>query len=117
MTDTGEGERPRLANEWQPNWTIAPSDTLDDWFGESGLTASDAAARCDERAVAAKLAIRDVLERKPLTQYHADLLAEVTGISARLWLKRESDYRRDLAAGRKDVTDVPFPLPGEERRA
>jgi hypothetical protein len=116
MTDPGEGKRPRLANEWHPDWTIAPSDILGEWLQEKRLTARGAAARCADPD-ATMLAMRDVYAREPLTQRHAELLAETTNVPARLWLNAEKTYRGDLAAGRKDVTEASLPLPGEERRA
>jgi hypothetical protein len=114
--DPGESERPRLANEWHPDWTIAPSEILDEWLEEKRLTARGASAHCADPEVV-MLAMREVYAREPLTQRHAELLAEATGIPARLWLGSEKNYRGDLAAGRKDVTEASFPLPGEEGSA
>jgi plasmid maintenance system antidote protein VapI len=112
--ELSEGERPRIPREWNPDWAAAPGDTLRDWLEETGLTVSTIAGRCRDRIAAAE-AIRDVFEHRPLTPDYADLLGEATGIPARLWLRTEAIYRRDLAAGRKDAPG-PFPLPGEERR-
>jgi hypothetical protein len=114
-TGPGEGERPRIATERNLDWAVAPAEPLVEWFRVNDLTLSMVAGRCkDSRAVVA--AIRDVLLRKPLTDGHAELLAEATGVPARIWLGLEDRYRRDLAAGRKDVTEEPFPRPGEECR-
>jgi hypothetical protein len=115
-TDSGEGERPRLANEWRPDWTIAPSEILEAWLQEKRLTARGSAAHCADPAVV-MLAMREVYAREPLTQRHAELLAEATGVPSRLWLGAEKTYRGDLAAGRKDVTEASLPLPGEEGSA
>jgi hypothetical protein len=114
-TGPGEGERPRAGSERNQDWNVAPAEILAAWFEENNVTLSIVAARSKDR-LAVALAIREVLLRQPLTEKHAALLAEATGVAARTWLGMEDRYRRALAAGRKDVTKEPFPPPGEERR-
>lgn len=48
--------------------------------------------------------VLDVLNRKPLTAGHAEVLGRLTGIGARAWLRAEEVYRADLEAGRTDDT-------------
>lgn len=81
----------RVTSPFKPDWTIAPAATLQEWMEEQD------AILPDER-------IQEVLNRKPLTSQHAELLEQVTGIPARFWLALEHNYRAGLAAGLKDVT-------------
>ena len=49
--------------------------------------------------------IQEVLDRKPLTREHAELLHVVTRVSVQFWLNYEHNYRAGLAAGLTDVSD------------
>lgn len=89
-----------------PDWCIAPAATLHEWMVDNNLNVRVLAACCVHRAerTRAEIAIQAVLDRKPLTPKHAALLAKGTGISERMWLALEHNYRGGLAAGLKDVT-------------
>lgn len=102
-------------HELEPDWTLAPDVMLREWMGERDLTPEALAVRCGrgEADLKAHLLIRDVLERKPLTESCAEMLERGTGISKGFWLNYEHNYRDDLAAGRKDVSG---PLYSEEKR-
>jgi plasmid maintenance system antidote protein VapI len=94
------------AKPWEPNWTIAPGETLREWMSEHGLDIPVLAAAAGKvTRDDAGLLIADVLARKPLTEAHAAALERCTGISARMWSALESNYRVGLAAGLTDVSE------------
>lgn len=93
---------------FNPDWTIAPSETLREWISQNGLTiriASVSAADGHVTKDRAALLLAEVMEREPLTAEHADALERATKIPAQTWLNLERGYRADLEAGRKDVSD------------
>jgi len=91
---------------FDPDWTIAPAATLDDWMQENGLSVDVLAVACvgRENKQYAVTLIREVLDRKPLLKSHADCLAMGTFIPARFWLALEQNYRAGLAKGLTDTT-------------
>jgi hypothetical protein len=93
-------------SEFNPDWTIALAATLSAWMREKGVTRGALARRCGngEADIKAALIIRDVVDRAPLTESHAEMLERGTGIPARMWRGLERGYRADLAAGRTDTT-------------
>jgi hypothetical protein len=98
-----------VAEEFDPDWTIAPAATLRAWMKENDLTRGALAVRCGrgESDIKAGLIIQDVLNREPLLESHAEMLERGTGVPAHLWLNLERIYRADLAAGRTDTTPEP----------
>ena len=90
-----------------PDWCLAPSETLREWLEDNGLSVrvavACAASRPDRDAAAAM--VQEVLDRKPLTRQHAELLFAVTGVSVQFWLNYEHNYRAGLAAGLVDASD------------
>lgn len=81
----------KRARAFDPDWVIAPSESLREWLDHSGvktvrIAASAAGAERKERA--AQL-IQDVLDRKPLTAEHAHALAQASFIPAQFWLNLE----------------------------
>lgn len=96
-----------MSHPFTPDWVIAPAETLREWMQLHGLTTSTLAVTCAGRThkdLAVQL-INDVLERKPMTTQHAEMLFRGTGINSHLWLNLEHDYRAGLAAGLKDTSD------------
>ena len=96
-----------MAEEFRPDWTLAPSVCLREWMKETGLSAEVLAVACAGRAHRdeALALINDVLARRPLTQAHADLLTRAPGMPpAQFWLNFEHNYRAGLAAGLTDTT-------------
>ena len=93
------------AHEFNPDWTIAPSETLREWMDENGMSVRVLAASSvwlgpkSVTKVQAAALIQDVLDRKPLTAAHATTLARGTGVEVRFWLALEHNYRAGLAAG------------------
>jgi hypothetical protein len=100
---------------WRPDWCLAPSETLKDWLSENGMSPRVLSVACGgkQNKPAALTLITEVLERKPLTEIHADCLARGTFVPARFWLALEMNYRNGLAAGLKDASEdeqVPDPV-------
>lgn len=95
-----------MTHAFNPDWTLAPASTLQDWMDENGLNVSEtavAAAGVYNEEDAIKL-INEVLRGEPLDHDHAICLALCTGISNEFWLNSETRYRNDLEAGLTDST-------------
>lgn len=95
-----------MTHAFNPDWTLAPASTLQDWMDEHGLDIGEtavASAGVYEDEEACRL-IKEVLDRKPLDHDHAIVLALCTGISNEFWLNSETRYRNDLEAGLTDST-------------
>ena len=96
-------------NEFDPDWTIAPAATLQEWMDDNGQDADALAAGSvafGPRTVTkddAAVLIQEVLDRKPLTANHATALARGTGVPVYFWLNLEHSYRAGLAAGLTDM--------------
>ncbi len=96
-----------VSYEFRPDWCMAPAAPLREWLDENGLSPRVAVAMvpCHRRDEAVTM-IEQVLDRQPLTDEHARVLEQGTGIPARFWLALEHSYRAGLAAGLTDVTDT-----------
>lgn len=95
-----------MSYQFDPDWVIAPGETLREWLDTNGLSNRVAAAAVGRTAIAwAEAVIDEVLRREPLTENYARVLERVTGIPARMWLALEHNYRVGLAAGKHDETD------------
>lgn len=84
---------------FDPDWVIAPGETLADWFAENHLPHSIAGqygipSRTLRRILAGNEEIRPALAKK---------LCNLTHIGAPFWLALEHNYRAGLAAGKKRV--------------
>jgi hypothetical protein len=91
---------------FEPNWCLAPAAHLREWIEETGVSPRLIAACSGREHKDASMAlVQEVLDRKPLTEAHAAVLARGTHVPARFWLGLEHNYRAGLAAGLKDVTD------------
>lgn len=93
-----EGRAYYRLRPFDPDWTVAPGETLREWRQENALTVQAAATRCAWMP-------RDQYERieeglEPITSDIALALAHGTGISARMWMNLERRYRADLKAGK-----------------
>jgi hypothetical protein len=95
---------------FDPDWCVAPAATLRDWMEENeqgpGDLATGVTRGCEKHLAEATRLVEDVLSRRPLTERHAWLLEQATGIRARFWRAHEGAYRDGLARGLKDVTAV-----------
>lgn len=94
-------------NAFRPDWCIAPSATLREWMEENVAGSLRVLVACcgPERREQAAALVQAVLDREPLTDECAEVLAYSTGISAAFWRNYEHNYRAGLAAGLKDCTD------------
>lgn len=90
-----------MTHGFDPDWCIAPGETLRDWVEENGLGRRSAATTCN-MPPSMFAAILDA--RLPITEPIAVALAHGTGISASLWLNLERIYRAGLAAGKIDAS-------------
>jgi plasmid maintenance system antidote protein VapI len=81
---------------FDPDWVVAPGETLADWFEEIGLPKS-AASRfgLSERTLNGVLA-----GTTKITPAIARKLGNLTGIGAPMWLALEHNFRVGLAAGK-----------------
>jgi plasmid maintenance system antidote protein VapI len=90
---------------------MAPAALLREMLRERQLTPLMLAGHCvraekaDRHSVEGALTlIRAVLDRQPLTEETAVMIAAGTGISVQMWRNAEQLYRDGLAAGKTDVT-------------
>lgn len=80
---------------FEPDYAVAPGETLREMLEALGMTQVELAVAID--VVPGK--IDDIINgAEPITPKLADGLARMTQIPARMWLKMEANYRRDLAA-------------------
>jgi plasmid maintenance system antidote protein VapI len=90
--------RGQASGKFDPDWVVAPGETLREWRSENGISAQATATACGHMSL-------DVFERiesgtQPLTEDIAAGLARGTGIPAYLWLNLERAFRAGLAAGK-----------------
>lgn len=93
--------------KFDPDWVVAPGETLVDWFEEQG-------ARWDSE-IALRLAAAHGISGSELGnivrgggpgrigESQAERLESMTGITARFWLALEHNYRVGLDAGKRRV--------------
>lgn len=104
-----------MTEPFDPDWVIAPSETLRELITESvpmptiemsaAVMSTAYGGRNTGAHVYAEQKLLDVLARKPLTEEHIRVLAVCTHISGALWRNLEHNYRVGLAAGKKDLSD------------
>lgn len=87
---------------FDPDWTIAPGATLEDWMQENKLTVRSTAVACGRMDPERLAGIVD--GTVSITEGDAARLQAGTGIPATLWLRLEQRYRQDLARGKIDGT-------------
>lgn len=82
---------------FNPDWVVAPGETLHEWMQEKGVGPSEMAASLDKMAPEMLAAI--IQGRQPINEPLARLFAYRTGISIAFWLSAEKLYREGLEAG------------------
>lgn len=91
-------------HKWDPDYVVAPGETLREWMDENGLTTpSILAAGCGPRSQKGALValIEGVLAKQPFDEMTARVLEQGTGVSVGFWMAMEHNYRTGLAAGKK----------------
>jgi plasmid maintenance system antidote protein VapI len=84
---------------FDPDWVVAPGETLKDWFKATGLPLSVAQLHGIEATTIDRL-FEGV---EPITPELAQKLCNLTHVGAPFWLSYEHNYRVGLAAGKKRV--------------
>jgi HTH-type transcriptional regulator / antitoxin HigA len=86
---------------FDPDWVIAPGETLEEWRIENGLGPKAAATVC---RMSPEDFARIVSGKKRITADVAGRLQAGTMIPARLWLRLEENYREGLRRGKIDAS-------------
>ena len=92
MTSAG-GNTPR---QFDPDWVVAPGETLADWFTAMGLPHSIA----DRYGIHPRTLGRLLRGTQPITPVLAQRLCNMTFVGAAFWLALEHNFRVGLAAGK-----------------
>jgi plasmid maintenance system antidote protein VapI len=82
--------------KFDPDWVVAPGETLKDWFEGQGMPLSVAGEHGISQGQLARLFAGD----EPITVRLAHRLANMTGISAVMWTALEHNFRVGLAVGK-----------------
>lgn len=82
--------------KFDPDWVVAPGETLDEWFTEVGLPLSV----CEHYGIKRRTLDRIIAGSQPITPKLAQQLCNLTQIGAPMWLALEHNFRVGLAAGK-----------------
>lgn len=85
---------------FDPDWVVAPGETLKEWRDENGLPVGPAAKAC---GIDRGLLRRIEAGSARITPAIAERLAMGTSIPAFLWLNLEKVYRKGLEEGKVRV--------------
>lgn len=85
---------------FDPDYVVAPGDTLAHWFAEKGLVTDGGRASCADRFGIRGTRLFAFLNGGPLDEDLAIRLALMTGISKVFWIALEQNFRVGLAAGK-----------------
>lgn len=83
---------------FDPDWVIAPGETLADHLEEIG---SSVAVLSDATELPPTVLEGIIAGTEPITEEIAAALAKGTGIGTHLWLNLERAYRQGLAQGKQ----------------
>jgi plasmid maintenance system antidote protein VapI len=83
--------------EFDPDWVVAPGETLKEWFDEMNLPLSIASHYGISQYVLARL----FDGKEKITPILAQRLCNMTHVGAPFWLALEHNYRVGLAAGKR----------------
>jgi plasmid maintenance system antidote protein VapI len=87
---------------WQPDWVVSPGEMLQEWMNERNLSPETLAVGCNAPRATSVAYIQAVLDRVPMSELTASIIAEATQTTSRLWLALEHNYRAGLARGLKE---------------
>ena len=91
-----------MTTGFDPDWVVAPGETLNEWFKENGLTGTALQAAIAKRYSISERTLRGVLAGEtPIRPRLAARLAAMTMVSSAFWLGLEHNYRVGLAAGKR----------------
>lgn len=83
---------------FDPDYVVAPGETLRDWFASTGEPVDGSAVGIGEWTLG-----RILSGEEPISMALAGKLAALTGISTKMWIALEQNYRRGLTAGKHRV--------------
>lgn len=86
----------RKTYPFDPDWVIAPGETLADWFEALHLPHSIAA----QYGIAPRTLNKILRGTQPITPSIAQKLCNLTHVGAPFWLAMEHNFRVGLAAGK-----------------
>lgn len=94
--------------EFRPDWTSAPGDTISDILRERSLSQTEFAERIEHTLEG----VKDLLQgRATITLEVARRLERVLGASVEFWMSRDFQFRQDIArlqaANKEWLTDLP----------
>lgn len=84
---------------FDPDYVVAPGETLAEWFSDHQLPLSIA----DKYGIRRQQMQRILAGTEPITPALAQKLCNLTHIGAPMWLALEHNFRVGLAAGKKWV--------------
>jgi plasmid maintenance system antidote protein VapI len=82
---------------FDPDWVVAPGETLSEWFQEMHLPISIA----QRYGISERTLKRLFRGTQPITPQLAQRLCNMTHVGAPFWLAMEHNFRVGLAAGKK----------------
>lgn len=89
---------------YDPDYVVSPACSFQEWLELNDFDLEEVVENVDHVKHVAIAMLKDVLDLKPLSLRHANILADVTGISVQFWLNFEQNYRVGLEMGRHDLS-------------
>lgn len=84
--------------KFDPDWVVAPGDTLDELRQERGWSVEETARRCGNVPLGL---VREILDGDAKLTYAIAYFLEIgTGVSRRFWINYERRYRDGLRKGK-----------------
>jgi plasmid maintenance system antidote protein VapI len=85
-----------MSKPFDPDWVVAPGETLEEWFDSLGVPKDTAR----HYGITAAQLERILAGDEPIDEKLAQKLCNLTLIGAPMWLALEHNYRVGLAAGK-----------------
>lgn len=86
---------------FEPDWRVAPGETLQEWMVEHEMSPAELALACRKTRLETLEAV--IVGEREISPSIAGALQHGTGIPAKVWLRLEENYRLGLAAGKVAV--------------
>lgn len=90
--------------EYDPDYVVSPACSFQEWLDINQFDVEEVIENVDHVKHVARAMLQDVLDLKPLSVRHANILEDVTGISSQFWLNFEQNYRIGLELGKHDMS-------------